>query len=353
MPEVLNEPLYRQLKRLFGRVRVSNEGEAAEYRPTHNVEGDPELLFMHTGEYYQVCCPFCTDTRFRLYINHLYGKVDAFGRTMKFLAICYNDKACMSKLENVDSLWDDLSAGDDDYLREVPVKRGKQVPVVARETSWPGPCKRLTKLPTDHHAVQYLESRGFDVDYIASRFDVRYCIDSHYFLCRDRLIIPVYERNKLKGWQARFIGEWKKGMAPKYFTFPGMPRRSLIYNFDEARHYETGIIMEGPIDVWSLGLMGVCTFGSTMTTMQMRRFLSVFKSRTAVLLFDPEEYEKKGTRRLIRIFKERMPERFAALKLPAGTDPGALGREFLRDFIYEESWKQFRVRVSYKRVANG
>lgn len=351
MAEVLNQPLYRQLKRLFRKVKISNEGEAAEYRPVHDVEGNPNLFFTHTGEYYQVCCPFCADTRFRLYVNHLYGKTDTFGRTMKFLAVCYNDTACMSKMDNVDSLWDDLSAGDDDYLRKATVNRGSTIPVVAQETTWPGPCLKLSKLPSSHHAIQYLESRGFDPDYIGSRFDARYCVDSHYFLCRDRLIIPVYDRDKLKGWQARFIGEWKKGMAPKYFTFPGMPRRSLIYNFDEARHFQTGIIVEGPTDVWSLGLMGVCTFGSTMTAIQARRFFGAFKHRTAVLLFDPEEYAKKGTQRLIRIFKAKMPDRFAALKLPEGTDPGSLGRSFLRDFIYQEAWDQFRVRVSYKRVA--
>ena len=225
------------------------------------------------------------------------------------------------------------------------------MPVEMRETTWPGPCLSLHKLKSHHPAIQYLEARGFNPEYIESRFDVRLCLDSHYYICRDRLIIPVYAQDKLMGWQARLVGDWKKGMAPKYFTFPGMPRRDLIYNFDEARHYKTGIIMEGPIDVWSMGLMGMCTFGSTMTSLQQRRFLAVFQERTGVLLYDPEEYEKKSTQKLIRIFRERMPGRFAPLKLPDGTDPGALGREFLRDFVHEEAWKQHRVRVSFRKVA--
>lgn len=350
--QVLNPTLYRRLKRIFKHVRVSNEGEAACYRGVHDVDHRPNLFFTHTGEYYQVCCPFCTDTRFRLYVNHLYGKVDTFGRTMKFLAVCYNE-GCLNKLSNSDSLWDDLSGGNDEFLTEAFTNKGREVPIEARETTWPGPVKQLSKLRDDHPAVQYLVDRKFDPDYLGDYFDVRYCEESHYYLCRNRLIIPVYEGDKLKGWQARFIGEWKKGMPPKYFTLPGMPRRSLIYNFDEARHYKTGIVMEGPSDVWAVGLMGMCTFGATMTPLQQRMFIAVFKERNGVLLYDPEEFEKPATQKLIRLLREKMPDRIAALKLPNGIDPGSfgsLGRTFLRDFIYEKALEQ-GVRVSYKRAA--
>ncbi len=347
--EVLNKPLYTRLKKLFGKVRVSKEGEEAEYRAVYDVEGKPQLDFLHTGEYYQVCCPFCTDDRFRLFVNYLYGQTDPFGRTTSFLAVCYNDTACMSKLENVDALWEDISEHDDDYIKKKP-KKGRKVPLEARETSWPGPCIKLRDLEDTHHAFRYVESRGFDPDAIGDRYDVRYCVDSHYYLCRDRLIIPVYQKRKLKGWQARLIGDWKKGMAPKYFTFPGMPRRSLIYNLDQAAMYETGIIMEGPTDVWAMGAMGVCTFGSTMTMTQQRVFFTKFKYRTAVLLYDPEEFEKAGTQKLIKGFHKRMPGKFAALKLPKGTDPGSLGRGFLRDFVYEEAKAQ-GVIVSYRKAA--
>lgn len=352
MPEALNPHLYRRLKRIFGKVRVSNEGEAAAYRASHDADDKPKLFFSHTGEYYQVCCPFCNDTRFRLYINHLYGKYDTFGRVMKFLAVCYNE-GCLQHERNAESLWEDLSQGDDDFLTQSRVHRGREVPVEAQETTWPGPCLKLTELRNTHPAIEYLRSRHFDVDYLADRFDVRYCVDSHYFLCRERLIIPVYERGKLKGWQARYVGDWKKGMAPKYFTFPGMPRRALIYNFDAAREWDTGIIMEGPTDVWAMGPMGVCTFGSTMTYMQQRIFRAVFRRRAAVLLYDPEEFEKESTRKLVRAFREKMPYTFAALKLPDGVDPGSLGtqgRDFLRDFVYYGA-REEGVKVRFKRAA--
>lgn len=353
MPDVLNPYLYGRLKRHFRNVRISNDGQAMVATAVRSgINNEPRLSIAHAGEYYQVSCPFCNDTRFRLYINHMYGQKDAFGRRMKFLAVCYNDTACMSKPANQEEFWERLNEMEDEIERAT-IYQGDIVPEEAQEINWPGPCTRLDDLPDDHPARLYLEARSFDPDKIARVYGVAYCHDSHYYTARNRIIIPVFERGKLKGWQARHIGElnWKdktKNHPPKYFTYPGMPRRVLLYNLDNAKKYSTGIVVEGPTDVWSVGPMAVCTFGSTMTPQQRSRFKTVFRRRTAILLYDPEAFASAATRSLVAYFKKHMPGRFAAIKLPEGTDPGSLDREFLRDYVTEKAARR-GVEISFKK----
>jgi hypothetical protein len=335
-------------------VEVASEGEAMIAKAVREpINDEPRLSISHAGEYYRINCPFCNDTRFRLYVSHRYGQRDAFGRRMTFLATCFNETACMSRPENQLDFREMLESVDG-VLERAELRRGVIVPEEAREIQWPGPCTRLDDLRDGHPARAYVElDRHFDADKIARMYGVSYCHNSHYFLARNRLLIPVYQDGKLKGWQARHIGElrWKdKGLSlpPKYFSYPGMPRRQLLYNFDRAREYATGVIVEGPTDVWAFGGMATCTFGAAMADPQLDRFLAVFRRRTAVLLYDPEAMETKPVVRLIERLRRRMPGRFAAVTLPKKTDPGSLGRRFLRDYVQDEAAAQ-GVEVSYAR----
>ena len=65
--DVLCPELYFKLKKLFGQVHVNNRGVGMVMRPSSNGERPTSIV---NGEYYRVCCPFCKETRHRLYINH-------------------------------------------------------------------------------------------------------------------------------------------------------------------------------------------------------------------------------------------------------------------------------------------
>lgn len=355
MTEALNPALYRRLQRHYGSVKISNAGQAMIHRAVRGNTGDPRLLVFHRGEQYRVCCPFCGDTRHRLYVSHMFGKVDEHGRTMNFLAYCQNE-GCLLNDSNRERFLDVLEATGD-YLRNAEVKVGRRVPAEAQEVPWPGPCKLLSALPERHKARVYLQERGFDPDMLARRYQVSYCKDSHYFLAAQRIIIPVFAHGKLRGWQARYIGElpWKQrpkiqGLPPKYYSTPGAHFKSqCIYNFDNMKAWETGVLVEGPTDVWRFGLMAGCVFGNYLGPAQQRRLLAVFRKRTLVLLLDPEEFESKSTRATVTELTQRMPRRFCAVKLPAGTDPGSLDRDFVRAFVKDEAARQ-GVRVTYRKV---
>ncbi len=351
MAEVLNPTLYRRLNALFGRIKVSNAGESMISQAAFGIENEKRLLIPHAGEYYQACCPYCNDTRYRLYVNHMYGQIDGHGRKMRFLAICYNE-GCLSRAKNRE---DFVEKVEDIHMAAARVRKGITVSLEAREVMPPGPVTLLRSLRKNHPARVYITSRGFDPDEISDKYNVGLCTDSRYSIAINRLIIPIYDDGKLRGWQARYIGEldWKgpdrKSLRPKYYSCPDSDFRSrCIYGIESMREWQTGILVEGPTDRWRLGAMSGCIFGNTVTEAQRNKFLAVFRGRTGVLLLDPEEFDKASTQRTIKLMKRGMSGNFCGVKLPEGTDPGSLGREFMRAYIKEEAAKQ-GVTVTYRK----
>lgn len=352
MSKPLNPGLYARLRRHFGPVKIVNEGQAFQATAVKDVEGARRLSFVKTGEYYRINCPRCGDTRFRLYVNHMYGQRDAHGRWMKFLAVCYNEH-CLEKDGALRSFAETL-ADDTAPLVDLPVRRGVMT-AQSEEFPPPGPCTPLHELPLTHPACAYLAGRGFDPDLLGRYYGVGYCEDSRYSLARNRIYIPVWDGGKLRGWQCRYVGEldWKgpdkKTLPPKYFTCPGSHCRSqYIYGWETMREWRTGVLVEGPMDRWGFGPMAGSVFGNTVTDHQMKKIIAVFRKRSLVFLLDPEEFESARTRRTIEELHRAMPGRFAPVKLPEGTDPGSLERSFQRAYVREQAAVQ-GVTVSYTK----
>jgi hypothetical protein len=348
---VLNPTLYRRLQQLFGTVKVpeSSRGHAM-IAVDRKRAGAMYYDISYSGECYRLNCPYCSDTRYRLYINHRYGARTNSGRKVTFLAYCQNEN-CLDQAENRDDLYDRLT--ELDGVLDAKVAPGIEVDWKNRIATLPGPCIRVDKLPANHKARAYLVSRKFDPDILGRFYRVYFCRESHHFNARRRLIIPAYHDGKLLGWQARYVGEvnWKEPEAPlKYFTMPGMHRSKMLYNIDNAKHYYTGVIVEGPFDVFAFGLPAVCTYGASMSRDQIRMFTSVFRRRSGVLLYDPDVYEDKHVQDVIGKLKHRMSANLACVKLPDNTDPGSLARRFLREYVIEEAKAQ-GVKVSFRKVA--
>ena len=86
--DVLCPDLYFRLKRQFGKVLVTNRGMGLVIRPA-GLGSKPSIV--SNGEYYRVNCPFCNDTRFRLYINHRWFE-------HKHMANCFNESCTSGEL---------------------------------------------------------------------------------------------------------------------------------------------------------------------------------------------------------------------------------------------------------------
>ena len=322
----LNPALHGRIASRLGEVHVIHEGERMEARYRREAGG----VTMHVdsrGETYKANCPFCGDTRKRLYINHRYGTLDAVTGRRVGGAKCFNED-CLSDEANRDRLAQILfgrarlgahfaiSAG------HAPVRR---TPVL------PGPCRPLHELPDGHHAKEYIRSRGHDPVELGAILGVSYCIEAscpEFSQAANRVVIPFFMNGTLAGWQARYIGDRPKsffkefGIA-KYFTMPGMESGAVLYNYDNAKSCKNVVIVEGPADVWAVGRPSVCVTGHTIGPKQRKLIADAWPGGAAIVMFDEDAVE---TAMKMSVSLHGLVGKVVMVVPPAGKDPGGMPR---------------------------
>lgn len=329
--------LYNRLVRVFGAVGVASPGEELVAAPRAGLfrigGGDDDYVDIEVtspGEYYTVNCPFCSDRRKRLWINHRWAEYPR-------LAICYNE-GCLEKgglgpLRRMVMLPYRAKALD--------VRRGTREAATLGPVSPPGPCRPLSALPDDHPARVYVrDTRGFDPDWLTRTFGVGVCDGVFADLHRSmigRLYVPIMMRGELVGWQGRYAADlnWAATGIHKYHTMSGFAKRLALYNYDSAVQYPVVVVREGVTDVWATGPNAVAAFGHKLSFGQRQLLLRNWADRGGVLVLglDPEVevLDTDGIRELRTAFAER----FLVARVPAGVDPGALSPEANAFYIAE------------------
>jgi len=350
----LNPGLYRALSNTFKRgVKIQKEGERMAYGVTPSQITGKSVINVSAGqggEDYKVCCPFCNDTRFRLEISHRWNTRDEktgayFGAA--FIR-CYNDGCDM----NQDAPWARRKDCHDKMVEMTKPYIARNRPIVYEEKirerrpiMLPNKCLPIVQLDASHSAIVYLErERKFNIDYLFENFSVLYCLDDPNPMVAGRIIIPVYMNGQLVGWQARHIGEPESDNVPKYYTAPGTQRNQLLYNYDSARSFKFGVLVEGPTDVWRAGAQSVATLGSAVSVKHIQLMQLAWRDGGLGLMLDPDYIHKPRK-------KENEPTPYEKLRslvldptafsngvleivLPDGMDPGKFGStEELWSFI--------------------
>jgi hypothetical protein len=365
---MLNRKLYRQLVNRLGgeeHVTIVNEGlemEASYQQFTRRANGvkqsyeklDPVV----SGEEYRISCPFCGDTRKRLYINHRWGKPDRHtcNRNL-WLAQCYNEQ-CLASGGGL-KLWEwlkDCRSGSVD-LSSIKTQK-KRLPrgeaIVAPGPPWS--LKDICKTNPNHPALKYLWDRLIDPRYVAETFGVGYIIESHYALCRNRLYAPIIMKNQLMGWQCRRVLD-DDNMGPKWFTTPGIRKGEVLYNYDNAIRYSTKVIVEGPSDVWNFGAQAMGLLGKSVAPAQIRLIVEmVEKEDVVVLMLDPDlppDHKEGQPHHIAKAFEAlsaqpRLAGKVVPIYLPPGTDPGMMDRIYMRKLIQAEAARR-KLKVSFAR----
>lgn len=358
MENPLNPQLYRLLEKHFGKVKVAHQGVGMRRtRVVDPLTGRERFRAEDAGEYYAVCCPFCGDTRFRLWINHRWGVRDELGSLNLHLAHCYNEPAsCLRTMQDRKDFLEDLTAVCGDFSSFTLARAGDRPPDASFEL--PGDCVLLSSLTPPHPALDYLTSRErpFDPAVLSRSYRVCWCRSSSYSLAENRIIVPVFQGGVLKGWQARYPGEldWKKkGAPPKYWGAPRMQKRSLVYNIDRASAYGTVAVCEGVTDVWSFGSMAVALLGCSLSEDQLTVLTTAAKGSTFAVLLDADKAGKKAVDDLARRIARKVgPGRVAVVGLPDGKDPGSLPRAYLRSHV-QEAMRAAGVPVSFLKRGEG
>lgn len=355
---VLNPALHRRCVATFKNVQIRSEGIAATYKKSFSLKENKIVTELEdSGEYYAVCCPLCNDTRFRCYINHLYGTKDDNNRERTNLVYCYNAGCplCDKQPEAYEKMRKMLLGRQLTVLGDVKVRPGRKVDVDKIRSVLPGEVVSLANLPKTHPAILYLTKRNFDIDYLVANFDVHFCVKHEKKSVDQRIVMPIYFNHKLVGWQTRaiFDCDWKKSIVPKYYTAPGTPKRNIFYNFDSAVRYRSCFISEGCTDVWRLGLQGLGTLGTGISSVQVDLLCKNFDS--GVLIYDPDTNEDKKKLKSIDAavteLSARLKYGFCRIQLVGNKDPAALHEDFLHKYVKDQA-KKAGVKLFYKRKAN-
>lgn len=125
----------------------------------------------------------------------------------------------------------------------------------------------------DDFEKEYLKGRGFDVDYLQSKFFLRGGGKTGEWAFR--ILIPIYYRNVLVSWTGRSILDRKtiKEMnIPRYKNLSVeqsvINPKEICFNCDSSNK-DSVMLVEGPFDVLKMGDDTICSLGTGVTPEQV------------------------------------------------------------------------------------
>lgn len=195
------------------------------------------------------------------------------------------------------------------------------------------------KLPSNVHPlisnhIRYLQARNFDDILIPKIWTLSGTgpvsqLDGLNF--KFRIIIPIIWNSQQVSFTSRdIIGN----TDIRYLTCPAnreiIQHKKILYGKQE-NWKSTGICVEGPTDVWRLGVHSFATFGIKYTNSQLRQITKAFK-RVAIF-FDNDPQADIQAQKLVGELKFRgvdafqIPWRGGLLEAMKGADPGSIKQE--------------------------
>ena len=235
------------------------------------------------------------------------------------------------------------------------------------------------------HAIAYLRERGLTGE-VAARFGIGYSPDDwqalqrvfpdyndaalvecglvivneqdrRYDRFRDRIMFPIFDqRSNVIGFGGRVLGVGE----PKYLNSPETPlfeKGRELYGLTQARQgirdSDTGVVVEGYMDVVALAQHGVtnavATLGTACTPYQVHKLLR--QASRVVFCFDGDRAGRKAAWRALEASLEPLTDDKSVgfLFLPAEHDPDSFVRsegpeEFLRQVKQPTTLSEFLLR---------
>lgn len=224
-------------------------------------------------------CPFCSDTRKRLYLNLTTGKYychncQSSGRNPKNLIAKLSGLSLIEvKEEFKELLSEDIRTSDLTERMYDKLHTGKEESTVKEGISLPYGYKPLRippKLPAEIKAVKYLKGRGITDSQIV-KYKMGLCTDARY---ANRVIIPI---TNLEGDIVFFVARDYKGSSMLKEISPNNSSREnskseVMFNLKDAISTGTLIISEGIFDALSWGISGVALLGKIASDSHLEQF---------------------------------------------------------------------------------
>jgi hypothetical protein len=312
---MFNEPLYNALCAAFSDVVIHGEGTTLTFheKPTLANKLGKDLrdykinakMVEHWGECYAVNCPFCGDTRKRLWVSHAWGGTyEVEGNRVpvsKGLVVCYNER-CLNNTDN----WVTFCKYIEGSLKPVIVPKESSVVSGGKEAhvEFPSITYRVNGPGADPTVRQYLVDRGYDLDELGNCWDIRSGKIDFYDI--PVVVVPVMDSTHCVFWQARYpkggeIPEFFRDgrRKPKYYLPRGSKKSYLLYNLYNAAQTDYIVLTEGIFDAIRVGRSGVAMFGKDLSSRQLQD-LQVLAGRKTVIWIpdkdDPDAYSLAAKR---------------------------------------------------------
>lgn len=266
-------------------------------------------------------CPFCTSTSghegyhlgFNLTSCHFYcwrcgGSGKYIPRVLSKLLGVRMGKAC------------EIARDYSMFIFNTPVEKKKKTG--AKPFILPPPNK--TGKVFSGKQEKYLINRGFDPDYIAKTFNAYGAgaiaiIDKIDY--KHRIVIPYTHAMDTVSFDTRATVECRN----KYLACPDtrekVARKKILYGRPD-KWGDVIVIVEGPTDVWRLGVNAAATSGIVYTNAQVRFISKNFKK--VYVIFDDEPQAQEQASKLIGDLKFRG---CSATNIQIQGDPGGLSQD--------------------------
>jgi hypothetical protein len=361
MAEYLNKALYQAMAKKFSAVEVVNRGDKGDYKRVVRQAANSQRQYVNYdvkpggsfGERYRVDCPYCGDTRKRLYVTYLFGMEDEeTGLANTGNIHCFNE-ACHEDYTNRRELLEDLELhGLRDYFVVQQTQKIEEADEASGEFTFrgevgrPGECVQLSEIvegTPDYRIIEYLrDERGFDVGKLQQWYGVEYLRRAFsYSLLSGRVWTPFYRAGAMIAWTARAV----PGLCDsdiRHFHSPG-GLGGLLYGLGSALDMPVLTLVEGPADRWAIGSSGVALLSKTLGGQKAARLatgLSGSKVELVLVLLDPEQPENEKAKGKPHQIEETVArvrkittKPVLPVYLPSGLDPADAGGEFLARYL--------------------
>lgn len=288
---VLNQALFEALRKLNkgNAPKIVNAGQTGRFR-VEMIAGKPTLH--GEGEQYSINCPFCGDTRQRLYVHHMFGRIHHVhgfnqpGQQLVTLAYCHNETKRIKLIGYVEGyLKVDATAQTMDFLNQ----RNSAGANLQHSCPGMGETTPLQDLHRGHPAVEYLIGRGFDPGYLGRTCGAVLMVkhpDPYIGKISDgRIGFGHHIDGKLKLWHARLAYDAGKKKWPPKWWFPSGTIK-VPWNVDVASHFPVVVLCEGILSAVNAGPAAIAIGGKTIT----QETLGIISTRwkRAFVMLDPD-----------------------------------------------------------------
>lgn len=153
--------------------------------------------------------------------------------------------------------------------------------------------------PMEKQFVRYLEKRGYSVNQLSRRYDIRWCYYGRYAY---RVIIPIRLENEWYTWVARIIREGtgqQKYMTPSYDKdkVAGVTT-DFLFDYDNLKGGDILMVCEGAFDAMKIqsayipGVSATCLFGQILSNKQLIQLTQVApRYKKVILALDKDAYK--------------------------------------------------------------